>query len=142
MKVSSVPLQAINSKQLAAAFTHMYCAPVVIWLMYLLTALQAIRAKYIPLIYDAELKEPAKTQYWQTHGTRDSASGDSGGAHFAYLDGLLARNNGGSGYFVGGSLTAADLCLFQIVDLHQRIYKEEMEATVSLSQLACRSWLV
>jgi hypothetical protein len=31
---------------------------------------------------------------------------------------------------VGSGLTAADLCVWQIVDLHMRLFKEQMEATV------------
>jgi glutathione S-transferase len=73
----------------------------------------------------------AKDTYWATHGAKDSANGRNGGAHFDYLEALLAANGGGSAFFVGAGLTAADLCVWQIVDLHMRLFKEQMEATVS-----------
>jgi glutathione S-transferase len=46
------------------------------------------------------------------------------------MESLLAANGGGSGFFVGAGLTAADLCVWEIVDLHMRLFKEQMEATV------------
>jgi glutathione S-transferase len=62
----------------------------------------------------------------------------NGGAHFEYLETLLASNSGGSGFFVGSGLTAADLCVWEIVDLHMRLFKDQMEATVrQLSMLSC-----
>jgi glutathione S-transferase len=73
----------------------------------------------------------AKAAYKATHIDAESSSARNNGAHFAYLEGLLARNGGGSGYIVGSGLTAADLCVWEIVDLHLRIFKEEMQAGVS-----------
>lgn len=75
-------------------------------------------------------KPEAKEAYAQTHISKDSANGRNGGAHFDYLESLLASNGGGSGFFVGSGLTAADLCVWEIVDLHMRLFKEQMEATV------------
>lgn len=76
-------------------------------------------------------KEEAKSAYQATHIAPDSSTGRNSGAHFAFLEQLLARNGGGSGFIVGGSLTAADLCVWEIVDLHLRIFKEEVTAAVS-----------
>jgi glutathione S-transferase len=76
-------------------------------------------------------KDEAKAAYKATHISADSSTGRNNGAHFAFLEGLLARNGGGSGYIVGSGLTAADLCVWEIVDLHLRIFKEDMEAGVS-----------
>lgn len=75
-------------------------------------------------------KPESKDTYWATHGNKESANGRNGGAHFDYMESLLASNGGGSGYFVGSGLTAADLCVWEIVDLHMRLFKEQMEATV------------
>lgn len=75
--------------------------------------------------------DDAKSAYWQMHGSQEGANGRNKGAHFEYLEQLLARNGGGNGFAVGSSLTAADICLWEIVDLHMRIFKEEMEGTVS-----------
>lgn len=75
--------------------------------------------------------EEAKAAYWQAHGAKESSTGRNKGAHFAYLDAALARNNGGAGYVVGSSLTAGDLCVWEIVDLHLRILKEQMHDPVS-----------
>jgi glutathione S-transferase len=76
-------------------------------------------------------KGEAKAAYKATHIDAESSSARNSGAHFAYLEGLLARNGGGSGYIVGSELSAADLCVWEIVDLHLRIYPEEMQAGVS-----------
>lgn len=73
----------------------------------------------------------AKAAYWQQHGAKESSTGRNKGAHLDYLEKLLSRNSGGSGYVVGDSLTAADLCVWEIVDLHLRIFKEQLETTVS-----------
>lgn len=75
-------------------------------------------------------KPEAKETYWKTHGNKESANGSTDGVHFDYLETLLAGNGGGTGYIVGGGLTAADLCVWEIVDLHMRTFRDQMEATV------------
>lgn len=98
----------------------------------LIDGVESIRGKYLILIYQDQLNPEAKDTYWATHGAKDSANGRNGGAHFDYLEALLAANGGGSAFFVGAGLTAADLCVWQIVDLHMRLFKEQMEATYPL----------
>eukprot|EP00775_Hariotina_reticulata_P013740 gene13740-13861_t len=98
----------------------------------LIDGVESIRGKYLVLIYQDELKEPAKSTYWKTHGARDNADSRNGGAHFDYLEQYLGRNSDGTGYVVGSNLTAADLCVWEIVDLHLRIFKEEMEPAYPL----------
>lgn len=44
----------------------------------------------------------------------------AGGAHFAFLDGFLKRNNGGSGFVVGSKLSIADIQLFDLMDIFLR----------------------
>jgi glutathione S-transferase len=88
----------------------------------------------VPVLHPYPQKPEAKDTYWQTHGAKDSANGNNGGAHFDYLESLLAANAGGAGFFVGSGLTAADLCVWQILDLHMRLFKEQVEATVSHTQ--------
>jgi len=96
-----------------------------------LCLLQSIRAKYLVLVYQDQLSDAAKAAYWQTHGAPENANNRNGGAHFDYLEQYLGRNTGSTaGYVVGSTLTAADLCVWEIVDLHLRIFKEEMEAAV------------
>lgn len=48
-----------------------------------------------------------KAAYWETHCDPASAGGRNGGAHLAYLSGLLKRNAGGSGFVVGSALSIA-----------------------------------
>ncbi|KAF8072903.1 Gstp1 [Scenedesmus sp. PABB004] len=98
----------------------------------IIDGVEDIRVKYVSLIYNDELAAEAKAAYWSKHGAPDSATGRNGGAHFAYLEALLGRNAGGAGYAVGAGLTAADLCVWEIVDLHLRVFKAEMEATYPL----------
>eukprot|EP00882_Tetradesmus_deserticola_P007431 GHRQ01007829.1.p1 GENE.GHRQ01007829.1~~GHRQ01007829.1.p1 ORF type:complete len:195 (+),score=76.13 GHRQ01007829.1:624-1208(+) len=97
----------------------------------IIDGVESIRGVYLKLIYVDALKDEAKAAYTATHIAAEGSTGRNSGAHFAYLEGLLARNGGGSGYIVGSALTAADLCVFDIVDLHLRILKQEMEAGVS-----------
>lgn len=44
----------------------------------------------------------------------------AGGAHFAFLDGFLKRNSGGSGFVVGSKLSIADIQLFDLMDIFLR----------------------
>lgn len=46
-----------------------------------------------------------------------------------YLVNFLSKNGGK--HVVGEGLTIADLCLWDIVDLHMRIYGEQIKETVS-----------
>ncbi len=46
-----------------------------------------------------------------------------------YLVNFLSRNGGK--HVVGEGLSIADLCLWDIVDLHMRIYGEQIKETVS-----------
>lgn len=46
------------------------------------------------------------------------------------MEGLLARNGGGGAYVIGTALSAADLCLWDIIDLHLRIFGDELRASV------------
>ncbi|KAF6266727.1 glutathione S-transferase [Scenedesmus sp. NREL 46B-D3] len=94
----------------------------------IIDGVESIRGVYLKLIYVEELKDDAKAAYKVTHIDAESSTARNSGAHFAYLEGLLARNGGGSGYVIGSGLTAADLCVWEIVDLHLRIFKQEMEA--------------
>ncbi|WIA09015.1 hypothetical protein OEZ85_008429 [Tetradesmus obliquus] len=98
----------------------------------IIDGVESIRGVYLKLIYGDELKEEAKAAYQAAHIAPDSSTGRNSGAHFAFLEQLLARNGGGSGFIVGTSLTAADLCVWEIVDLHLRIFKEEVTAAYPL----------
>jgi glutathione S-transferase len=78
-------------------------------------------------------EEPAKSNYWSTHGDPATATGArNGGAHFEYLNRLLKRAGGGGAWFVGGAPTAADFAVYDIVHLHARpmLFPEQMRAAV------------
>ncbi|KAI8462660.1 MAG: glutathione S-transferase [Monoraphidium minutum] len=95
----------------------------------IIDGVEDLRMKYVPLIYGDELAAEAKAKYWATHGDKAGATGQrNGGAHFEYLARLL-RKAGGE-YFVGGKVTAADVAVFDIVDLHLRpaLFPDEMKA--------------
>lgn len=94
----------------------------------LLDGVEDLRAKYIPLIYVGKLEPDAKKAYWATHGDKANVSQRNGGAHFEFLERLL-RKAGGK-WFVGGSPTAADLAVFDVVHLHLRpaLFPDEMRA--------------
>ena len=80
-----------------------------------------IRRKYLTLVYQEQLADEAKATYYTTHVSTDSAHARNNGAHFVYLSNLLKKNSGSSGFMVGGSVTIADVAVWDIVDLHMRI---------------------
>jgi glutathione S-transferase len=87
---------------------------------------------------------PAKAAFWDTHCDPSTANGRNGGAHLAFLEELLKANS--SGYMVGAGLTAADLCVFDIVDLLLRVYPDQLPSAVSpwlvmLGIGACRVYM-
>ena len=53
----------------------------------------------------------------------------AGGAHIEYMASMLAKNGGK--HFAGHGLTMADLCFFDILDNHMRIYEAQIKETVS-----------
>ena len=74
--------------------------------------------------------EGAKAKYWETHGSAASAKERNGGAHFVYLQNILKRNAGGAGFVIGGKATVGDVALFNIMDLHVRIFGEQLKEQV------------
>eukprot|EP01023_Acetabularia_acetabulum_P037854 TRINITY_DN3613_c0_g2_i1.p1 TRINITY_DN3613_c0_g2~~TRINITY_DN3613_c0_g2_i1.p1 ORF type:complete len:295 (-),score=42.28 TRINITY_DN3613_c0_g2_i1:198-959(-) len=84
---------------------------------------EALRQRYLGLVYMDRLSDEGKTKYFETHINPDTQGGRNFGSHFFYLNRLLLQNNDGKGGFVvGDSLSIADLQLFDIVDLHVRIF--------------------
>jgi glutathione S-transferase len=73
--------------------------------------------------------DPAKATFWETHCDPSTANGRNGGAHLAYFEELLKA--GSSGWMVGAGLTAADLCVFDMVVLLLRIYPDQLPSAVS-----------
>lgn len=66
--------------------------------------------------------DEAKAAYWTAHCDPATISSARGGAHFKYIA-LLVETHG-SGWAVGGALSIADAALFNIVDLHVRIFPD------------------
>lgn len=91
-----------------------------------------IKRKYLNLIYQDELKEEAKEAYWAAHCDANGAHSRNGGAHFLYLSKLLEKNAGGAGYTVGSTLTVADVLLFDVCDLHIRIFGDRFKEAYPL----------
>ena len=74
---------------------------------------ESIKGKYLSLIYTDNLSDEAKAAFWSTHCDPATASARNGGAHWAFLEGLVQRN--GSSWAVGSDLTVADIELFDMV---------------------------
>eukprot|EP01024_Parvocaulis_polyphysoides_P028037 TRINITY_DN25346_c0_g2_i6.p2 TRINITY_DN25346_c0_g2~~TRINITY_DN25346_c0_g2_i6.p2 ORF type:complete len:119 (+),score=22.11 TRINITY_DN25346_c0_g2_i6:102-458(+) len=81
------------------------------------------------LVYIDRLSDEAKEKYIETHINPSSQEGRNGGGHFFYLKQLLLQNNDGKGFVVGDSLSVADIQLFDIVDLHVRIFGDLIKQT-------------
>eukprot|EP00887_Chlorella_sp_A99_P002061 scaffold18.g2061.t1 len=82
--------------------------------------IEDLKRKYLALIYQDQLSEPAKEAYYKTHLDPTTTGERNGGAHFAYVSGLVKRNGSGSGWAVGDVLSIADILLFDIVEVHER----------------------
>lgn len=94
----------------------------------IMDGVEDLRIKYVHLIYKDQLAADAKAAYWASHCDPSSAHGSTGGAHFAYLCNLLKRNQGGEGFAVGSALSIADIQLFDLMDLHLRIFQRELQS--------------
>jgi glutathione S-transferase len=68
--------------------------------------------------------DEAKTTYWRTHCDPSTTGERNEGAHFTYISKLVAKH-GRDGWAVGSQLSMADILLFDIVDMHQRIYPDQ-----------------
>lgn len=88
-------------------------------------AVEGLRQKYGDLIYKDQLAADKKQEYWKLHGDKDNMGTRNGGAHLAYFLKFLSP----SGFVCPSGVSSADVCLFDIVDLHNRIFPEEMKAT-------------
>jgi glutathione S-transferase P len=99
----------------------------------ILDGVEDIRRKYVSLIYAHELSDDAKAAHFTSHCDPSTANGRNDGAHFSYLENLLAQNGRqGKGFSVGESLTIADIALWEIFDLHKRLYGDQLAAAYPL----------
>ncbi|KXZ45605.1 hypothetical protein GPECTOR_53g98 [Gonium pectorale] len=85
----------------------------------LMEGVESLRVKYV------NLEEAAKEVYWKTYFDKSTTEGRNGGAHMQYLVNFLTANGGQ--FCVGDALTIADLCLWEITDLHLRIFEEQLK---------------
>ncbi|EFJ47313.1 hypothetical protein VOLCADRAFT_92063 [Volvox carteri f. nagariensis] len=101
----------------------------------IMEGVESLRVKYVNLVYNDQLADAAKEAYWKTYFDKETTTGRNGecgesgggGAHIQYLTNFLVKNGGQ--YCVGDSLTIADLCLWEIVDLHMRIFGDQIQET-------------
>jgi glutathione S-transferase P len=92
-----------------------------------LEGVEAQRLAYVSLIYRDALSDAAKMEYATLH--LDKASVDNArnnGAHFQYLADYIAAA-GKDGWAVGAQATVADFALAELVGLHLRIFREQLE---------------
>eukprot|EP00198_Chlamydomonas_reinhardtii_P011758 XP_001701095.1 glutathione S-transferase [Chlamydomonas reinhardtii] len=94
----------------------------------IMEGVESLRVKYLALVYQEKLADAAMDQHWSTHCDPNNSEQRNGGAHLVFFSRLLQRNAAGAGkVFVGAGLTMADLCVFDIVDLHNRIFPDKMK---------------
>lgn len=90
-----------------------------------LDGVESLRVKYLALIYQDQLADEPKAKYWETHGVKANLDQRNGGAHLEYLTRFVRLN--AAGLTVGSEVTIADCALFDLVDLHNRIFPTEMK---------------
>eukprot|EP01023_Acetabularia_acetabulum_P001374 TRINITY_DN10520_c0_g1_i3.p1 TRINITY_DN10520_c0_g1~~TRINITY_DN10520_c0_g1_i3.p1 ORF type:complete len:227 (+),score=19.17 TRINITY_DN10520_c0_g1_i3:238-918(+) len=90
---------------------------------------ESLRQKHNLLVYRDKVSEEAKKQYIETHISTDGIKMLNFGAHFYYLNRLLMQNKEGKSFVIGDSLSVADLQLFDIVDIHVRIFGDLIQQT-------------
>jgi len=93
----------------------------------IIETVEAIKGKYLSLIYDDELSDEANNAYFKLRIDELGAVERNGGAHFAYLDCMLKKQQNGGVFVLGSTLSVADILLFDIVDMHLRIYGDEFK---------------
>jgi glutathione S-transferase P len=93
----------------------------------ILETVESIKVKYLALIYEDQLSDEAKAAYYKARIDVAGAEGRNGGAHFAYLDCMLKKYQNGGQFILGEKFSAADIVLFDTVDMHLRIYGDEFK---------------
>ncbi len=83
--------------------------------------------RYLNLIYADEASDAAKAAYWSTHVAADSAAGNvrNGGAHFGYLERVLAAAGGGATFALGAEACVADFVIADLCENHGRLFGAE-----------------
>lgn len=94
----------------------------------ILEAVEDFRAKYVDLIYGAQLAPAAKDAFYALHIAAEGLEKRNSGANLGYFNRALVKSGGKT--FVGSSLTAADLAVYDIVDLCTRIWPSETIAAL------------
>lgn len=75
----------------------------------------------------ASQSEEAKAAYWTAHIDPTTTGGRNTGAHFAYLSKLVAKYGSG-GWAVGSAVSIADATLYNMTDLHLRVWADKFAA--------------
>ncbi|KAG2484597.1 hypothetical protein HYH03_016638 [Edaphochlamys debaryana] len=91
----------------------------------IMEGVESLRVKYVNLIYNDKLEEAAKKKYWELYFDKNTSEGRNGGAHVTYLLNFLKKST--SGFMAGEGLTLADLAVWEITDLHLRIFEKELK---------------
>lgn len=94
----------------------------------ILDTVESIKVKYLTLIYEDQLSDEAKAAYFKLRIDEAGAVEKNGGAHFAYLNCMLKKHQNGGAFVLGSKLSVADIMLFDIVDMHVRIYGDDFKS--------------
>ena len=93
----------------------------------IIEAVESIKSKYLTLIYVDQLSDEAKEAYWKTHIDASTVNERNSGAHFTYVDRLVQRLSGAGPFALGSSLSIADIVVFDVTDMHMRIWGDEFK---------------
>lgn len=91
-----------------------------------LDGIQALRGKYLDLVYAQSLEESAKAEHWEKHGNPETTSQRNGGSHWGYLAALLKAS--GTAFVTGDAMSVADCALFDLTDNYMRTFGDQMRS--------------
>lgn len=96
----------------------------------ILDTVEALKPKYIPLIYFGQLNDETKAEYISTRLDPTTAAGSNGGAHFAFVDAMVKKMAGDGPFVLGSKLTVADIAVFDVMEsqIHGMGLGEEFKA--------------
>ncbi|CAD7696724.1 unnamed protein product [Ostreobium quekettii] len=102
----------------------------------ILDAVEDFRRQYTVLIYEKQLDEEAKSEYWTKRFDPSTSGERNGGAHMLYFSKFLKRYGGK--FVVGSAVSIADVALFDLLEINIRLFQNHLGAMVFAARTCLR----